>query len=272
MPDTKTWPRISVVVPSFNQARYLPACLDSVLLQKYPAVELIVMDGGSTDGSADIVRSYANRLAYWVSQPDGGQTPALIAGFARATGEIQCWLNSDDMHEPGSLFQVATYFREHPDVDAVFGNMIWVDADGRFLRAQKEIPFNRFLWMYTYNYIPGMSMFWRKGIYDRVGGLDARFDLTMDADLFIRFSDAGARIAHVDRTWSRMRFYREQRNQRLRARSDEEDLMIRRRYWGRETPRFYALKRLAARSIRVLWRLVTGCYGWGYRVDMSRHA
>jgi glycosyltransferase involved in cell wall biosynthesis len=260
------------VVPSFNQARYLPACLDSVLSQDYPDVELIVMDGGSTDGSADVLRSYGDRLAYWVSAPDGGQTRALIEGFRRSTGEIQCWLNSDDLHEPGALFDVAAYFTKHAEVDAVFGNAIWVDAAGKFLRMQKEIPFNRFLWTYTYNYIPGMSTFWRRSVYEKVGGLDARFDLAMDADLFIRFADAGARIAHVDRTWSRIRFYAAQKNRRLRARSDEEDLAIRRRYWGRDTPRFYALKRFVARGIRFLWRLLSGCYGRGYRVDLGRYA
>jgi hypothetical protein len=93
----------------------------------------------------------------------------------------------------------------------------------------------------------------------------------MDADLFIRFADSGARIGHVDRSWSRIRFYAGQKNRRLRARSDEEDLLIRRRYWGRDMPRFYALKRFAARSIRVVWRLVTGCYAWGYRVNLSRN-
>jgi glycosyltransferase involved in cell wall biosynthesis len=267
-----TWPRISVVVCSFNQARYLAECLDSVLTQGYPNVELIVIDGGSTDGSVQILEAYSERLSYWVSEPDGGQTNGLIKGFARATGEIQCWLNSDDLQEPHALFEAADCFLRDPRVDAVFGNATWIDADGRFLRAQREIPFNRFLWMYTHNYIPGMSMYWRKSIYDRVGGLDPGFDLAMDADLFIRFADAGARIVHVDRNWSRIRFYAEQKNLRLRDRSDQEDLRIRRRYWGTETPRFYGIKRTAARAIRVAWRLASGCYSWGYRVEMSRDA
>jgi glycosyltransferase involved in cell wall biosynthesis len=264
-------PTISVVVPSFNQAAYLEACLDSVLDQGYPKLELIVIDGGSTDDSVAIIRRYTDRLSYWVSEPDGGQTNGLIKGFSRATGAIQCWLNSDDMHEPGTLDEVAEFFRAHPDVDAVYGDTTWIDRDGQRLREQREIPFSRFLWFYTHNYIPGMSMFWRREIYDRVGGLDPSFDLAMDADLFIRFADVG-RIAHVRRLWSRMRFYPDQKNRRLRDKSTLEDLRIRRRYWGRDWPSAYAVKRGVATFLRALWRLASGCFKPGYRFRMDRVA
>ena len=196
------WPKISVVVPSFNQARYIDEALRSVLDQDYSNLELIVIDGGSTDGSVDIIRRHEDRIACWVSEPDSGQTHGLIKGFERSTGEIQCWLNSDDLQERTTLREVAAYFDRHPDVDSVYGDMIWIDSAGRPLRVQREMPFNRFIWMYTYNYIPGMSMFWRRCIYEKVGGLDSSFDLAMDADLWMRFTDAG-RIAHVRRIWSR---------------------------------------------------------------------
>jgi glycosyltransferase involved in cell wall biosynthesis len=263
------WPKISVVVPSYNQAPFLEQALLSVLDQRYPNLELIVIDGGSTDGSRAILERYAPQLAYWVSEPDGGQTRGLIKGFARSSGEIQCWLNSDDLLEAGSLAEVARYFQAHPEVDAVYGDTLWVDREGRPLRAQREIPFNRFLWLYTYNYIPGMSTFWRRALYERVGGLDASFDLAMDADLWIRFAEVG-RIGHVRRLWSRSRFYPEQKNRRLRERSNAEGLRIHTRYWGRIPPaRLKALK-LVARAWRVLWKLSTGCYPLGYRRYMER--
>ena len=119
-----------------------------------------------------------------------------MKGFARSTGEYQCWLNSDDQHMPWTLSEAARYLDTHPDVDAVFGNALWIDANDRAIREQREIPFNRFIWMYTYNYIPGQSMLWRKDIYDQVGGLNPDFNLAMDADLWDRFASVG-RIGHV---------------------------------------------------------------------------
>lgn len=260
--------RISIVIPSYMHAKFIEQTLESVVSQKYPDKEIIVMDGGSDDGTVEILKRYDRHLTYWQSARDEGQTAALIAGFARSTGAIQCWLNSDDLFEPDVLQEVAAYFQENSRAEAVFGNTSWIDIDGRILRRQREIPFNRFIWTYTYNYIPGMSMFWRRRAYESVGGLNARFNLAMDADLWDRISDVGE-IGHVDRFWSRMRYYADQKNTKFRAKSDEEDLIIRRRRWGREYPPGYRMKRLLAKSIRVGWRLVSGCYYIGYRKDLS---
>jgi len=263
------WPKISVVVPSFNQAKFIEETLCSVIKQNYPNLELIVIDGGSTDGSVEIIKKYEKYITYWVSEPDGGQTKGLIKGFNCATGEIQCWLNSDDLLEKGVLARVACYFKSHPKVDAVFGNTLWIDAASQPLREQREIPFNRFIWMYTYNYIPGMSMFWRKHIYDKVGGLNPDFNLAMDADLWIRFAEVGC-IAHVDEVWSRMRFYPDQKNRKLRDKSDAEDLRIRARYWGTTQPPLYTVKKVIAQCYRMLWKLTTGRYWLGYKRYMER--
>src|SRR5580698_6736020 len=142
------FPKISVVVPSFNQAKYLELTLRCILDQNYSELELIVIDGGSTDESPDIIRRYEKHIKFWCSEPDGGQTLGLIKGFSHATGQIQCFLNSDDLFEPGVLHEVARYFVEHPDVDVVYGNTTWIDAEGRAIRAQKEIPFSRFIYLY----------------------------------------------------------------------------------------------------------------------------
>ena len=262
-------PKISVVVPSYNQGHYLGLTLASVVEQNYPNLELIVMDGGSTDNSVEVIHSYEPYISYWQSQQDEGQTAALAEGFSRSTGDIQCWLNSDDLHFPYTLHEVARYFDQKPDVDVVYGDTVWVDAEGRELRKQREIGFYRFLWMYTYNYIPGMSTFWRREVYERAGGLDPSFDLAMDADLWIRMSDVG-RIRHVRRFWSKMRFYPEQKNMRLRDRSDQEDLKIRRRYWKRSEPRFHGLRRAVASAARIGMKMMTGCYGVGYRRDLRQ--
>jgi glycosyltransferase involved in cell wall biosynthesis len=230
-----------------------------VLDQGYPNLEYIVVDGGSTDGSVDIIRRHADRLAWWVSEPDRGQTDALIKGFAKATGDIWCYLCSDDLLEPWTLQEVAGFFMTHPSALAVYGDAVWIDVEGRLIRPKKEHPFNWFIWMYDHDFIPQPSTFWRRELYASVGGLDPAFDLAMDADLFIRFAER-SRLRHVRRRWSRMRLYPEQKNQRLRARSDFEDLVIRRRY-GAAGPRWsQTVKRIAAKGIRVGWKATLGCY------------
>jgi glycosyltransferase involved in cell wall biosynthesis len=253
------WPRITVVTPSYNQGRFLEATLRSVHDQGYPNLEHIVIDGGSTDGSVEIIRKFEHRLAYWVSEPDKGQTDALIKGFSRATGEILAWLNSDDLYEPRTLWEVAEFFSGHPNVQFVYGDALWIDTEGRILKPKKEIPFNWFIWLYDHNYIPQPSAFWRRELYEAVGGLDPRFDLAMDADLWIRFAER-TRPLHVRRIWSRMRLYPEQKNQRLRAISNEEDEVIRKRYLPDEPIWRRRLKRVFAKGMRVGWKLVWGCY------------
>jgi glycosyltransferase involved in cell wall biosynthesis len=266
----KMLPKISVVVPSFNQAKYLELTLCSILDQNYPILELIVIDGGSKDESPEIIRKYEKHMKFWCSEPDGGQVRGIIKGFSHATGEILCFLNSDDLLEPGSLREVGEYFSSHPHVDVAYGNSTWIDASGTFLRRQKEIFFSRFLWMYTYNYIPGMSTFWRRTIYDRVGGLNPTFQLAFDADLWIRFSEHGT-IKHVARQWSRMRYYPEQKNRRLREQSDQEDRAIRLRYWKNNTvPKTYNLLRMIAISIRIVCKLLTGCYCLNYHISLEK--
>src|SRR5215470_7311361 len=110
-------PRISIVTPSFNQARFLEATIRSVLDQRYDNLEYIVVDGGSTDGSVEIIKRYADRLAFWCSEADGGHGNALNKGLRRATGEIMAWLNSDDIYWPWTLAAVAEIFEAHPDVN-----------------------------------------------------------------------------------------------------------------------------------------------------------
>jgi glycosyltransferase involved in cell wall biosynthesis len=252
-------PKISIVTPSFNQARFIEKTILSVLQQDYPDLDYIIMDGGSTDGSVDIIRRYEDKLTYWVSQPDGGATAALIEGFKRSDGEIQCWLCSDDLLEPRSLLDVAEFFSATPSAQAVYGDSIWIDEADHIIRPKKEHGFNRFIWLYHENYIPQPSMFWRRSLYEQVGGLDPKFNLAHDADLWIRFSDV-TEIHHVQRIWSRMRSYPAQKNRRLRAISDQEGRMIHARYLGQQPNWLRAGAKVFARGLRVGLKLRHGCY------------
>lgn len=248
--------RITVVTPSFNQAAFLERTLRSVLDQGYPDLEYIVIDGGSSDGSSVILDRYASRLSYLQSQPDGGQTDALIQGFDRATGDVLAWLNSDDVYEPGALAEAAAHFEQHTDDRFIFGDATWIDTEGAILRRKREMPFNRFIWLRTHNYIPQPSAFWRRSLYEEVGGLDRTFDLAMDSDLWIRFAER-TRPRHVRRLWSQMRYYPEQKNIRLRSISDLEDERIRRRYHVPEGVRG-KLERSIARVARIAYRSMSG--------------
>lgn len=192
MPDGRPWPRISIVTPSYNQADFLEETIRSVLLQGYPNLQYMVLDGGSSDGSAAIIRAYAPWLDYWRSERDGGQSAAIADGFARSDGEIIAWLNSDDRYEPGSLLRAAQFFASQPRT--VFGNgdVYFIDAASAITRRLYAVPPNRFLTANLGKYVslqPGC--FWRRAAYEAAGGMDRALRFCMDRDLFIRLGDQG---------------------------------------------------------------------------------
>ena len=128
--NTENLPVVSIVTPSFNQGRFVEQTIQSVLAQDYPKIEYMVIDGGSTDGSAEIIRRYETRLAYWVSEPDRGQTCAIHKGFARATGSILAWLNSDDLLAPSAVRIAVEYLRAEAGVGLVYGDRLHIDFKG----------------------------------------------------------------------------------------------------------------------------------------------
>jgi len=185
-------PRITVVTPSLNQGRFLQECVRSVLGQAYPNLEYIVMDGGSTDESLEILRRHEGHLAYWQTGPDGGQYAAVAAGFRRATGEILCWLNADDKLHPRALFTVAYVFARWPDIHWITGRPTVLDADGNLgrigsasARSRREFLGRR---AETMRFVQQESTFWRRGLWERAGG-EFRRDLEYAADfeLWMRF-------------------------------------------------------------------------------------
>ena len=190
-------PTISIVTPSFNQANYLGRTIESILSQGYAPLEYIVQDGGSTDRSREVLSAYGERLQ-WISAPDGGQSDAINRGFARAQGEVMAWLNSDDLLLPGTLAYVARFFRDNPGVDVVYGHRILIDEHdreiGRWILPPHQNHSQR--WVDT---IPQETMFWRRSLWEKVGGLDADFQFAMDWDLILRFIEAGATFVRLPR-------------------------------------------------------------------------
>jgi glycosyltransferase involved in cell wall biosynthesis len=266
-------PKISVVVPSYNQGQFLGETLKSVANQHYLNLELIVMDGGSTDNSVDIIRKYEDLITYWVSEPDKGQTDALIRGFERATGDIYAWLNTDDVWSDRTLKDAANYFQTHPQTDAVFGDCLWIDEGGRFLARRKELPFIRFMFLYCANNVISPSMFWRSEIYKRVGGLDPSFDMAMDGDLWIRFHDAGARIDHVNQVWSSMRYHNGCKTMKYFDSTISESERILQRYHAPHQELSLHLNKKLAKALRIALKITHGCYGKNLAVwPPSRYA
>jgi glycosyltransferase involved in cell wall biosynthesis len=252
-------PKISVITPCFNHVEFIDATMKSIHSQGYPDLEHIVIDGGSTDGSVPIIAGYEDALAYWTSEPDGGQTDALIKGFDRASGEIFCWLNSDDLFEPTTLREVGEFFAANPEVQFVYGDSRWVDRNGVRIKPKREHGWNRFVWLYDHNFIAQPSAFWRADLYRAVGGLDVSFDMAMDADLWGRFAEV-TQPRHVRRFWSSMRFYPEQKNTRMRQATLVEVRKIRDRYVEPASPVVEALRSAAARVVRVGAKASSGGY------------
>jgi glycosyltransferase involved in cell wall biosynthesis len=179
-------PRISIVTPSYNQAKFIGWTVRSVLLQRYPNLEYVVMDGGSTDGTMDVLAPYADRFAHLVSERDKGQSDAIQRGFARCSGDIMGYLNSDDMLAPGALGFVARFFAENPGIDVVYSHRCTVDAHNKVLWYWL-LPRHSDWYMSRWDLIPQETCFWRRRLFEKCGNVDASYRFAMDYDLFVRF-------------------------------------------------------------------------------------
>jgi len=244
---------VSVVTPSFNQARFLEATLDSVLSQEGVEVESIVIDGGSNDGSRAILERYAPRLAHWVSEPDQGQTDAINKGFARASGEVLAWLNSDDTYQPGALAAAVAALRAHPQAVMVYGDARYIDENGRvigkFPAAQTDLARLR----RGYVHIPQQAAFWRASAWQRVGPLDPSFFFAMDYDLWVRLAGIGKLLYCPGEWWANFRLHSDAKTINADDRCWPEMLRVHRRLGGSALAPIvwkYWLRRLAGPYIR----------------------
>jgi len=200
-------PLVSIVTPSFNQVLYLEDTIRSVLEQDYPRIEYMIVDGGSTDGSVSIIKKYADRLAWWVSEVDKGQTDAINKGFGRVNGQILAWINSDDTYEPGAVSAAVKYLQEHPEVGMVYADCNFIDEQsrviGKFGAAQTDYKRLR----QGYVHIPQQTMFFRAELWHAVGPLDPSFYFAMDYDLWVRVSSRAAIKYLPGQTWANFRIH-----------------------------------------------------------------
>jgi glycosyltransferase involved in cell wall biosynthesis len=186
----RAWPTITVVTPSYNQARFLEQTIQSVLGQNYPALDYIIMDGGSTDGSVEIIKKYEKHLGYWQSRKDGGQSAAINDGFARARGGILGWMNSDDFYLPGALRRVAETLRSEK-AQLLAGNCLTVDEARCRASASNIAERKKSARLLYLDYLIQPSTFWTRIAWDKTGKLDGSLNYAFDWDWFIRAEKAG---------------------------------------------------------------------------------
>ena len=243
---------VSIVTPSFNQAHFLEATIRSVLEQDYSEIEYIIIDGGSTDGSFEIIQKYAHQLAGWVSEPDHGQTDAINKGFGRARGQILAWLNSDDTYQVGAVREAVEFLQNNPNVGMVYGDANYVNEDGhiigRFPAAQTDYRRLR----RGYVHIPQQASFFRSNLWGQVGPLDPSFYFAMDYDLWVRLARL-TELRYQPRPWANFRLHSHGKTFAADDRCWPEMLRVHFRDGGRWLD-VLPVKYLVRRLIAPLWR------------------
>lgn len=183
-----SYPKISIVTPSYNQAQFLEKTILSVLNQNYPNLEYIIIDGDSKDGSVKIVKKYEKYLTYWVSEKDNGQADAINKGFQKSSGEILAWLNADDLSLPGTLFKVKDNFQKYRENNFIYGHSLLIDKEDNIMRACYTIPqtYHSYIYDRGGNIFQG-TVFWKRDIFYKYGGLDSKLYFALEYKLFDNF-------------------------------------------------------------------------------------
>lgn len=220
-------PRISIITPSYNQGNFIEETIQSVLSQNYPNLEYIIIDGGSTDNTVEIIKKYESKITYWVSERDRGQTHAINKGLARATGDIIAYLNSDDYYLPDTLFKVANYFRQHPETDLLHGRCRYVNEQNEKIGEQfgsitqfEEIVDLWGVWWRKQQFVQP-EVFWSRRISDRIGAFNESLYYVMDYEYWCRILRAGGKVNSIDAELTCFRFTSTQKSNHSEKVADE---------------------------------------------------
>ncbi len=227
-------PKITIVTPSLNQSQYIEKAIDSVLMQEYPELEYIVVDGGSTDGTLEILRRFSDRIQ-WLSEPDRGQSNALNKGFRIATGEVVGYLNSDDLYEPGALSHAGAFFASHPRAAWLTGRCRNINSEGKEIRRMiaryKDfwLPFRSRTILSVLNFISQPATFWRREVFEEIGYLDEALHYAMDYDYWLRIIGRYP-LGYLPRTLACFRIHAASKTGATDHAQFDEELAIAKRY------------------------------------------
>lgn len=230
LPECSTWPKISIVTPSFNQSQYLEETILSVISQEYPNLEYIIIDGGSTDGSVEIIKKYEPWLSYWVSEPDRGQSHAINKGFGHSTGEIMAWINSDDYYEKGAFQVVAKTFLAS-STGWVAGNCFVLEENGRIRKGKGKPKPVKESWMVTCHYAQP-AVFWRRNLWNACRGLDETLHYSLDYELWLQFAQIQPFAYWIDQHLAYFRLHDQSKTMNSEISFIEENRIIHERYYA----------------------------------------
>lgn len=200
-------PLVSIITPSFNQGKYLEETMLSVLNQDYERIEYIVVDGGSTDNSLEVVQKYQSRLAWWVSEKDKGQTDAINKGFEHASGQIVAWLNSDDVYYPGAVREAVEYLVSHPQIGMVYADLDFINQVGKLIGKFNAAQTDLVKLRRGFVHIPQPSTFIRAELWKQIAPLDPTFYFAMDYDLWTRLAKITEFKYLPGKTWAKFRLH-----------------------------------------------------------------
>ncbi|TFG50743.1 MAG: glycosyltransferase [Candidatus Brocadiia bacterium] len=256
--NADVFPRITIVMPSFNQTQYLEEAIRSILDQNYPNLEFMILDGGSTDGSQEIIERYGDSLTYWQSQPDKGQTDALIQGFCRATGDLLGWVNSDDVLLPNCLQTIAEVFISQPECGLFGGNYVLIDSNGKIIRCKRHPANANFFAKYGQSIVNQPGSFFKPEDYEAVGRLNRGLHYVMDTDLYVRMMLNGTRFAHTGVYLAGFRKHAAAKTVAQIGRAREESRIAKRIYWPVQITR--ARTRIIGRGIYRAYQILNCNY------------
>ncbi|NIP53053.1 MAG: glycosyltransferase [Phycisphaerae bacterium] len=260
--EDQSWPRISIVTPSYNQGKFLERTILSVLNQNYPNLEYIVIDGGSTDKSKEIIKKYEKYMAYWVSEKDDGQADALRKGFDRGSGKIFAYLNSDDVYLPGTLLRIAGIFRNSPSENVVYGNKYLIDEQDKIIGERRLTPYIPFVSKLGFLYggfgIYQPASFWTRDLYCHVGEIDTSLQHCMDNDLFVRYALAGAKFKFVREFLTGSRIHPDSKTSTLQSIAKKEGQILKNKYCTCNSKLLVLFFLSFIRTIRTIIHIVQG--------------
>lgn len=251
--------KFTIAIPSYNQASFLSQCLRSVIAQRLSGVhvEIFVYDGGSTDGSVDVIKRHSDFIDFWQSKSDGGQAQALRSAFKRATGDTFAWVNSDDLLAPEALSRVERFLDQQPDCALLYGDAVWIDHAGSPISVRREIDFDYGAFAFGYCYLPQPSTFFRRTAYMDSGGIDPSLDCVFDYDLWHRLIPMG--VCHIPEVLSAIRNHEGTKTNTRRQDFEREGNLLRARYLDCNSSVFRLLH-VYHRVRRVLKRALLGHY------------